>query len=214
MRCRLFFGWLVVGFFLEFDADQTADAAFLHSDAVKNVGGADGSFVVGDDDELGVLEEAFKDVEEAVDVGFVQRGVQFVQQAKGAGLDLVNGEEQGDGGHGLFAAGEQADVLQAFAGRAGDDVDAAFEDVGLVGEVEVGVAAGKDFLEKQAEVVADALEGLEEHFAGLGVDAVEDFVELGFGLDEVVVLAGEELEALFGFSAFFDGDEVDGADAV
>ena len=126
MRCRLFFGGLVVGFFLEFDADQTADAAFLHSDAVKNVGGADSSFVVGDDDELGVLEEAFEDVEEAVDVGFVQRGVQLVQQAKGAGLDLVNGEEQGDGGHGLFAAGKQADVLEAFAGWAGDDVNAAF----------------------------------------------------------------------------------------
>lgn len=116
---------MVVGFFLEFDADEAADAAFLHSDAVKDVSGADGSFVVGDDDELGVLKEAFEDVEEAVDVGFVQRGVQFVQQAKGAGLDLVDGEEKGDGGHGLFAAGEQADVLKAFAGRTGDDVDAA-----------------------------------------------------------------------------------------
>ena len=84
----------------------------------------------------------------------------------------------------------------------------------MVGEVEVGVAAVKDFPEEDAEVVADALEGLEEHFAGLGVDAVEDFVEFGFGLDEVVVLAGEELEALLGFLAFFDGDEVDGADAV
>lgn len=77
--CRIFFGGLVVGFFLEFDADEAADAAFLHGDAVKDVGGADGSFVVGDDDELGMLEEAFEDVEEAVDVGFVQRGVQLVQ---------------------------------------------------------------------------------------------------------------------------------------
>ena len=84
----------------------------------------------------------------------------------------------------------------------------------MIGEVEVGVAAGKDFLEEDAEVVADALEGLEEHFAGLGVDAVEDFVEFGFGLDEVVVLVGEELEALFSFLAFFDGDEVDRADGV
>jgi len=40
------------------------------------------------------------------DVGFVERGVQFVEHAEGLGLDLVNGEEQGDGGHGLFAAGE------------------------------------------------------------------------------------------------------------
>ena len=70
-----FFGRLVVAFFLKFDADKAADSAFLHSDAVKDVSGADGSFVVGDDDELGVLEEAFEDVEEAVDVGFIQRGV-------------------------------------------------------------------------------------------------------------------------------------------
>ena len=84
----------------------------------------------------------------------------------------------------------------------------------MVGEIEVGVAAGKDFLKEKAEVVANALEGLEEHFAGLGVDAVEDFVEFGFGLDEVIVLPGEELEALLGFLAFFDGDEVDRTDAV
>ena len=205
---------LVVGFFLEFDADQAADAAFLHSNAVKNVGGADGSFVVGDDDELGVLEEAFEDVEEAVDVGFVQRGVQLVQQAKGAGLDLVNGKEKGDGGHGLFAAGKQADVLKTFAGRAGHNVNAAFQNIGLVAEVEIGIAAGKDFLKKKAKVVANALEGLKKHLAGLGVDAVENFVELGFGLDKVIMLAGEELEALLGFLAFFNGDQVDGADAV
>ena len=83
----------------------------------------------------------------------------------------------------------------------------------MVAEVEVGVAAGKDFLKEKAEVVANALKGLEKHLAGLSVDAVENFVELGFGLDEVVVLAGEELKALLGFLAFLNGNQIDGADA-
>src|ERR1043166_9582569 len=48
--------YLFVGL-VEFDADNAAHALFLHGDAEENVRHADGSFVVRDDDELGVGQE-------------------------------------------------------------------------------------------------------------------------------------------------------------
>jgi len=60
---------------------------------------------------------------------FVERRVQFVQHAERAGLHLVDREQERDGRHGLFTAGEQGDALELFAGRAGDDVDAALQHV-------------------------------------------------------------------------------------
>ncbi len=111
----------------------------------------------------------------------------------------------------MFTAGEQGDRLELFARGAGDDVDAAFEDIFFVDEFEVGFTAAEDFREHIAEVFADALECFDEHGAGLGIDAGDDLVEFVFGGDEVVVLLGEELEALFSFFVFLDGDHIDGA---
>ena len=149
-----------------------------------------------------------KHADEAVDVGLVQRGVQLVQHAERAGLDLVNREQQRHGGHGLLAAGQQRDGLQLFARRAGDDVNAAFEQVVLVHQHQVGFAAAEDLGEHGPEVVPDFLEGLPEHLAGLDVDAVDDFEQLRLGLDQVVVLLAEELVALLGFLVFLDGHQV------
>ena len=79
-------------------------------------------------------------------------------------------------------------VCNCLPGRAGHDVDAAFQHVVLVHQNQVGFAAAEDLGEHGAEVVADLLEGLREHLARLGVDAVDDFEQLRLGLDEVVVL--------------------------
>ena len=87
---------------------------------------------MGDDDELAAVDEAVQHLDEAADVGFVEGGIEFVEHTERAGLDHVDGEEQGDGGHGAFAAGEQGDGLEFFARGFGDDVDAGFERIGVV----------------------------------------------------------------------------------
>ena len=50
---------------------------------------------------------------EARGVGFVERGIDFVQDAEGGGLGFEDGHDQGDGGHGFFAAGEQRHATAA-----------------------------------------------------------------------------------------------------
>ena len=64
-------------------------------------------------------------VGEPADVGFVERRVDFVEHAEGAGLVLEDADQQRERGERLFAAGEQQHVLQLLARRRGDDVDAA-----------------------------------------------------------------------------------------
>ncbi len=79
---------------MELDADDLADAMVGHGDTVEDIGHTDRAFIVGDDDELGVFEEALEDTDEAVDVGFVEGGVELVEDAERAGFDLVDGEEE------------------------------------------------------------------------------------------------------------------------
>ena len=134
---------------------------------------------------------------------------------KGLGFDHVDGEEEGDGGHGLLAAGEEGDGLEAFSGGLGDDFDAGVEGVLVVDEEEVGLGAGaEEFGEHFAEVGADLGEGVGEEDGGFGVDALDEGEEFGLGADEVVVLALEEGVAFLEFLEFLDGVEVDGADGI
>ena len=159
-------------------------------------------------------EEPLQDADEAVDVRFVERRVQFVQHAERTGLDLVNREQQRHGGHRLLAAGQQRDALQLFAGRARHDVNAALQHVVLVRQNQVRLAAAEDLDEHRAEIVADFLERLHEHLPRLHVDAVDDFEQLRLGRDQIVVLLGQELIALLGLLVFLDGHQIHRADFV
>ena len=53
-----------------------------------------------DDDEPRAAEEVLEHVDEAADVGFVEGGVDFVEDAERAGAELKDGEEERDGGEG------------------------------------------------------------------------------------------------------------------
>ena len=75
------------------------------------------------DDELRLAGKFFEHAHEAADVGVVERGIDLIEDAKRAGLDLVDGKEQGDGRQRPLAARQQANVLQALAAGTGDDVD-------------------------------------------------------------------------------------------
>ena len=44
---------------------------------------------------------------EPIDIGFIEWGIQLVEHAEGARLDLINGEEKRHGGHGLLSAREE-----------------------------------------------------------------------------------------------------------
>ena len=91
-------------------------------------------------------------VDEAQGVDVVERRVDLVEDAEGRGLGAEEREEQRDRGQRLLAAGHQHQVLQPLARRAGDDLDAALQQVLLVEQAHLGLAAAEEAREGLAEV--------------------------------------------------------------
>ena len=77
---------------------------------MEHVRGFHGPLPVGDHDELGFLSVCFQELGKTVDVGFIQRGVDFVQNHKRRRLVGQQGKEQGDHGERPFSPGKQGQV--------------------------------------------------------------------------------------------------------
>ena len=71
-------------------------------------------------------------------IGIIQRSVHFVEDKERGRLVAVHGEEEGEGGHCLLAAGKVFHVAETFEGRHGVVFDA--REVGLVFFFDVEVA--------------------------------------------------------------------------
>ena len=77
---------------------------------------------------------------DARNVCIVESSVDFIEHEEGGGLVGVDGKEEGEGGHGLFASGEMLHVAEAFERGHGVVLEAGR--VGLVGffGVEVSIS--------------------------------------------------------------------------
>ena len=179
----------------EANTDAGADAAFLHRDAVEAIGGGHGFLGVGDDDEAGGGEELFEHVDEAANIRFVERGIDFVEHAERARPVLENGHNERDGGERFFAAAEERVGEGGFSGWGGDNLDARLFTVGPWLEHQVGVTAAERFAVKQLEVLTNDFECFQEHSLAVLIDLADQFQQPVLRLDEVAVLAVERIEA-------------------
>src|ERR1700686_3536692 len=103
--------------------NKFGDARLLHGYTVQHRGDAHGFLAVSDEDELGLDAHFFNQFGEAADVGFIERGVDFVEDAEGAGRILEDADQEGERRERFFSTGKQENALQALAGRRGHDVD-------------------------------------------------------------------------------------------
>ena len=78
---------------------------------------------MGDDDELGAVGEAPDQLQEAVDVGVVEGGLDLVEDVEGAGPGEEDGEDEGQRDQRLLAAREQRELAGRLAGRGDLDLD-------------------------------------------------------------------------------------------
>ena len=193
------------------DTDEFGDAGLLHGDAVKNGTGFHGFAVVGDDDELRLAAHVADEAREAADVGFVERSIYFVEDTEGAWLIAEYGDEQRERGHGFFAAGEQEDVLHAFARRRSNHVDAGVAGAVDLGEAHFRHAASEDGVESFGEICVDGVEGLFEFFARDQVEFGDRLLCVGDGLEEIIAFTGQERESLLALVELFESHHVDGA---
>ena len=101
---RLGFGFAVVrvSSLREAHANRLRYTEFFHGHPIHHIGASHGAFGVGDDDELGAIDEAIENLDETVDIGLVERGVELVKDAERGGFDHVDREQESDGGHRAF----------------------------------------------------------------------------------------------------------------
>src|SRR5665213_1967845 len=145
------------------DRNQFAYACLLHSDAVNNIHAAHGHFVVGHDDELGIIAELADHIGKLAHVGIVQRGVHLIQNTKRCRLDQVDGEKQGGCRERFFPAAQLRNGGRSFPFGFGYDIDAGLSQVFRIVQYEIrGVFFCKQGLEHFLEILPHLSEGIEE----------------------------------------------------
>src|ERR1043165_9542520 len=103
---------------------QLRDTCLLHRYAIKSAGHLHRPLVVRDHNELRVLRHLDDLISKASHVRFVKWSVDFVEQAERRGPVMKDAEHERERRHRLLAAREQQHVLQPFAWRLCDYVDA------------------------------------------------------------------------------------------
>ena len=126
-------------------------------------------------------------------------------------MDLKNGEIQGDGHKSLLASGEQRDGLELLAGRLHLDLNAAVEDILLVFQLQLRLAAAEQLQEGLLEALVEQLELLGEDHRHLPGDLLNDTQQLVLGLFHVAALLGEVGIAGIDPLELVDGTDIGGA---
>ena len=172
---------------------------------------------MGDQDELGALGQVAQICRETVYVDLVKRRLDFVHHAEGRRTNLHDREVQRDRDKRFFTAGERLQMDDDLARRMDDDIDARGEDILGIGELEVRLAAAKELLECQGEVLVDLGEGIDEHLFHLLGQVGDQVLDLFLGLFDVVNLRfhkGVSLGYLFVFLDRAGVDRTEGSDLV
>ena len=174
--------------FAEPHRDHPGTTRLFHGDAVERIGHFHGPLVVGDRDELRMVAHLADEARETGDIRLVERRVDFVQHAEGAGLYQEGRKEQGDGRQRPLAAGEQGDALELLAARLGNDLDARFQDVRFVQQDEFRPAAFEQEREHLPELHLDRVERLAEQLLGLAVEFGDGRLQVVDRFVDVVLL--------------------------
>ena len=180
----------VVADVLEADRDLLRHARLLHRHAVDRVGAGHRLLRVRDDDELRPGEKVLEHLREAIDVGLVQGGVDLVEHAERAGPAAEDGQQQGHAGHRLFAAAQERNAPRLLAGRPGDDLDAAVENIDVLLQDDVGLAAAEQIAEERLEMPLDGFQRLGKQPPAVGVDLLDDLFQRALGGRQILVLVG------------------------
>src|SRR5436853_4527862 len=97
--------------------DHLRDAVAAHAHAVQAVGGVHRPALVGHDDELGSVAVAAQQLQEAVDVGVVERGLDLVEDVERARAREEDGEQECQRDQRLLAARHEGEPLGRLACR-------------------------------------------------------------------------------------------------
>ena len=177
------------------DADDARNARFLHGHAVEHVDHLHRALDVRDEDELRPIGHRADHLVVSGNVGFVERGIDLVEDAERRGLDLEDGEDERDGRECLLSAAHELDARQLLAGRLRQDVDARLEHVLRVRQPKRRAASTEHPREQLLELLVHRLERLGKEALGLAVHLLDGLLEIR-EFHEVVIDQGRAEQAI------------------
>ena len=130
-------------------------------------------------------------VAEALDVVIVERRVHLVEHADRRRIGEEHREDQRQRGQRLLAAGQQRQRRGLLAGRLGEDLQARFERIVVLDQLQFGGAAAEQLGEQPLEVRVDRRERGQQPLARLLVQADDALAQPRDRLDQVVALGGQ-----------------------
>src|SRR4030067_1448352 len=117
---------------------------------------------MGDEDELGRFRKILDQIEEAIDVGVIQRSIHFVEETEGSGFDHEETEDESDGHQGLLPTGAKVNIHEPLPRRLGHDVDSRGRGVLLVEHDEAGLPSPEESRQNFLELLVDQIKGLDK----------------------------------------------------
>src|SRR5215471_13385333 len=179
------------------DRDQFRYARVFHRYAVERARRLHGALAVRDNHKLRLSAHLDDLVGEASDVHVVERRVNLVEQAERAWTVFEYRQDQRHGGHGLLAARQQQNILKPLARRLRDDLDPAFENVSLVDQLHLAMAAAEQLDKHLLEIFVDGGERLYELLARPALDLGDRRLSVRNRFLDVHLLIDQEIEPVF-----------------
>ena len=155
---------------------------------------------------------AVEQVAEALDIGVVQRRIDFVEHADRRRIGQEQSEDQGDGGQRLLAARQQGQRRQPLARRLGHDLQPGLERIVALDQLEMRLAAVEQGREQAAEMAVDLLIGFEQPDAAFAVEAADRAAQAVDRLGQFLALPRRPWCGFVELGQLLLGDQVDRAD--
>src|SRR4051794_35518952 len=168
----------------------------------------------GDEARLGLLAHLTQEIAEALDIGIVERRVDFVQHADRRRVGQEYREDQRQRGQRLLAAREKRHRLRLLAGRARHDVEAGLERILGFDELQFRRAAAEQQREQLLETRVDLLERGKQALAPLFVEIADRGAQLLDRFVEIVALGDHAIARGFDLLQLLVGAQIDRAEAL
>ena len=163
---------------------------------------------------LGFADHRVEQIAEPLDIGVVERRVDFVEDADRGRVGEEQREDQRDRGQRLLAARKQGQRLQSLARRLGIDLKPGFERIVAVDQRKVGLSAFEQLGEQPLEVGVDRLERGAQPLAALAVEVADRTAQAVHCLDQLGLFGQRGAMPRLGLSQLVGRDQVDRAEPL
>ena len=161
---------------IDIDGHKPRHARLVHRYTHELIRHLHRTLVVADEDELDSPRHVANDLAESAHIGIVERRVDLIEHAERCGVELEERKHQRHSGERFLATRQQVNGAVALARGARHYGDSGRQQI-IPGQVEVGLAAAKEFREQVLEALVHLVVGFLESISRFAVDLADRILE-------------------------------------